>query len=121
MGGASGSAATSPSPTVVRPAAINCPGANDVFAPDGGAMGCFNPTGEHLFVCDTAADGHHPEVDYSINGGTWTGAAYDLGAGNCEDVNLDIAESGSISYLACTVEGTTALSCSGYITRSANG
>jgi hypothetical protein len=25
-------------------------------------MACFDPTGEHLYFCDTAADGHHPGV-----------------------------------------------------------
>ena len=42
---------TSPAETAdVSIAAVDC--GNRMYSPDGGAMVCFNPTGEHMFVCD---------------------------------------------------------------------
>jgi hypothetical protein len=93
-----------------------------VFSPDGGAMACFNPTGEHLFVCDTDDDGHHPGAWYLLEAGiNWHNVQYNLGAGNCHDVNLDMAESAYIQYQACNYEGSTELSCSPYAIASAQG
>jgi hypothetical protein len=46
---------------------------------------------------------------------------YNLGAGNCHDVNLDMAESAYIQYQACNYEGSTELSCSPYAIASAQG
>ena len=93
-----------------------------VFSPDGGAMACFNPTGEHLFVCDTDDDGHHPGAWYVIgNGIDWHNPQYNLGAGNCHDINLDLPETSTITYQACNYEGTRQLSCSSYALVSAKG
>ena len=93
-----------------------------VFSPDGGAMACFNPTGEHLLVCDTDDDGHHPGAWYVIgNGIDWHNPQYNLGAGNCHDINLDLAETDTITYQACNYEGTRELSCSSYALVSAKG
>jgi hypothetical protein len=93
-----------------------------VFSPDGGAMACFNPTGEHLKVCDTDDDGHHPGAWYLLDGGiSWHNVQYSLGAGNCHDVDLDMPESALIEYKACNYEGTRELSCSGYALASAEG
>ncbi|MBD0707052.1 MULTISPECIES: hypothetical protein [unclassified Streptomyces] len=86
-----------------------------------GAMSCFQPYGEHLYTCDTAADGHHPGSWYRINGGSWHNVQYDLGKGNCADLNLSIGESGYIDIQACNYEGATALNCSGVLRVSANG
>jgi hypothetical protein len=92
-----------------------------VYTPDGGAMACFEPYGEHLFVCDTSSDGHHPGVDYWINDGEGHFADYDLGAGYCHDINLSIAESGHIDFYAVNVEGSTWLSWSDILEVSADG
>ncbi|MDI5968117.1 hypothetical protein POF50_001930 [Streptomyces sp. SL13] len=114
-------ACSAPSEAAV-PRAIACASEyHPVQSPDGGALACFNPTGEHLYVCDNAADGHHPGVNYFITGGSWKNAQYDLGNGACHDLNLDIAESDDITYQACNYEGSTALSCSVYETVSARG
>ncbi|MER8230877.1 hypothetical protein ACIRQY_00475 [Streptomyces sp. NPDC101490] len=86
-----------------------------------GAMSCFQPYGEHLYTCDTAADGHHPGTAYRINGGTWRVVEYDLGNGNCADLNLSIGESGYIDIQACNFEGNTVLNCSSVRRVSANG
>jgi hypothetical protein len=88
---------------------------------DRGAEACFNPTGEHLQVCDTASDGHHPGVTYSINGGAAHNAQFNLGNGHCHDINLDIAETGNITFLAINYEGSTVQSVSPVITVSARG
>lgn len=104
----------------VETAAGSC--GHAVFSPDGGAMACFNPTGEHLFVCDTDNDGHHPGAWYVIGAGIdWHNPQYNLGAGNCHDINLDMPESYTITYKACNYEGTRELSCSDYTLASANG
>jgi len=106
--------------TVEVTAAGSC--GHAVFSPDGGAMACFNPTGEHLFVCDTDDDGHHPGAWYVIgNGIGWHNPQYNLGAGNCHDINLDLAETDTITYQACNYEGTRELSCSSYALVSAKG
>ena len=105
-------------PSVVTAADTNCYGG---YTYDGGALACFVPYGEHLWVCDAAADGHHPGVWYRINSGSWVNAQYDLGAGNCHDINLSIAESGYITFYAVNYEGPTALSYSDTFLVSASG
>lgn len=80
------------------------------FSWDGGAFACFVPYGEHLWLCDTAADGHHPAVRYRINGGSWTIKHADLSNGNCIDYNLDIAETGYIEFEPRNYEGSTIIS-----------
>lgn len=107
-----------PAVTPAAPADGNCYGG---FTADDGALACFVPYGEHLWVCDTAPDGHHPGVWYSINGGTWVNKQYDLRNGNCHDINLDIAESGYITFYAVNYEGPTALSYSEIFTVDAQG
>ncbi|TDC95548.1 hypothetical protein E1161_04800 [Saccharopolyspora aridisoli] len=83
-----------------------------VYSGDSGAMVCFNPTGEHLYICDNASDGHHPVARYyrSDSSGLKTKHA-DVGYGTCLDHNLSIPESGWINYQACNYEGSTQLSC----------
>ncbi|OZV76640.1 hypothetical protein CA850_26575 [Micromonospora echinospora] len=80
------------------------------YSRDGGALACFVPYGEHLWVCDTRADGHHPGVAYRVNGGSWVYRDYDLGNGNCRDIDLDIAESGYIELVPRNYEGSTMVS-----------
>ena len=119
--GASAATSTAGSADVAAVTAAGSCG-HAVFSPDGGAMACFNPTGEHLFVCDTDDDGHHPGAWYLLNGGVeWHNVQYSLGAGQCHDLNLDMAESAYIEYQACNYEGTTQLSCSSYALASAEG
>ncbi|CAM04652.1 hypothetical protein A8924_5797 [Saccharopolyspora erythraea NRRL 2338] len=94
-----------------------------VYSGDGGAMVCFNPTGEHLYICDNASDGHHPVARYyrSDSSGLKTKHA-DVGFGTCLDHNLSIPDSGWINYQACNYEGSTQLSCGSFSGRiSANG
>jgi hypothetical protein len=86
-----------------------------------GATSCFQPYGEHLYTCDTAADGHHPGTWYRINGGSWHNVQYSLGNGYCADLNLSIGESGYIDVQACNYEGSTELNCSSIRRVSANG
>ncbi|MFI5891609.1 hypothetical protein ACIA5D_16010 [Actinoplanes sp. NPDC051513] len=114
------SAAAGTATLTVEAAAGSC--GHAVFSPDGGAMACFNPTGEHLFVCDTDADGHHPGAWYLLTAGiNWHNVQYDLGAGDCHDLNLDMAESAYIQYQACNYEGSAELSCSSYALAPAKG
>jgi hypothetical protein len=116
------SVASAATPTTV--AAVTAAGScgHAVFSPDGGAMACFNPTGEHLFVCDTDADGHHPGAWYLLTAGVnWHNVQYNLGAGDCHDLNLDMAESAYIQYQACNYEGSNELSCSSYALAPAQG
>ncbi|WP_157437538.1 hypothetical protein [Actinoplanes subtropicus] len=107
-------------PAAAASAAGTC--GHSVHSPDGGATVCFNPTGEHLLVCDTNDDGHHPGAWYVIgNGINWHNPQYNLGAGNCHDINLDLAETDTITYQACNYEGTKELSCSSYAVVGAAG
>ncbi|MET8910369.1 hypothetical protein [Micromonospora sp. NPDC004551] len=88
---------------------------------DGGAFACFAPYGEHLWVCDTG-NNHHPVVNYAINGGSWSGNKhYYPGYGNCVDIDLDIAESGYITFTVANYEGSTFVSGSRVFEVSANG
>jgi hypothetical protein len=88
-----------------------------------GAKVGWNPTGEHLGICDTAADGHHPVAFYYLS--TRPGYEYradaSVGNGGCADLNFDLPESATIRYAACNAEGETLLNCSGFITESARG
>lgn len=81
---------------------------------DGGATICFDPAGEHLYVCDTAADGHHPAVWYQgsddYNLGQHGTADYYGGYGSCGDLNLSMPEDTSIRFYAINREGSTNLS-----------
>ncbi|HET6504155.1 MAG TPA: hypothetical protein VFG87_25680 [Amycolatopsis sp.] len=107
--------------TTVNAQATDCAGP---ISPDGGAMACWNPTGEHLFNCDLLADGHHPVAYYvrSTSPDTLRRISDAPEAGNCVDHNLaDIPESGWIDVQACNYEGTTELSCSPFVRLSANG
>jgi hypothetical protein len=93
-------------------------------SPDGGAAACFDPHGEHLLNCDLKSDGHHPVAHYyrSTSPNTLRTISDAPTAGNCVDHNLaDIPESGWIDVQSCNYEGSTALSCSGYVRVSANG
>lgn len=92
---------------------------------DGGAFACWNPTGEHLYNCDGASDGHHPELFYyrSTSPDTRRHLSDSPGYGYCVDHNLaDIPESGWIRVKACNYEKDTQLSCdSAYRYAYANG
>ncbi|MGW5051821.1 hypothetical protein [Actinokineospora sp. NPDC004072] len=85
---------------------------NAVKSYDGGALACFNPTGEHLYLCDTAADGSHPEVRYQGNhdGSTWGLARNYAGAGQCVDINLTMAEDTFIRYTPQNWDGNRRMS-----------
>ncbi|MFI6231888.1 hypothetical protein ACIBCR_31790 [Micromonospora echinospora] len=116
---ATGPAATAPAataPAATAPAATGpattgvAPDCHGGYSRDGGALACFVPHGEHLWVCDTRADGHHPGVAYRVNGGSWVYRDYDLGSGNCRDIDLDIAESGYIDLVPRNYEGSTVVS-----------
>lgn len=88
-----------------------------------GAKVGWNPTGEHLGICDTKADGHHPVAFYYLS--TSPGYEYradaNVGNGGCADLNFDLPESATIEYAACNAEGDTLLNCSGFVTESARG
>jgi hypothetical protein len=94
---------------------------NAVVSPDGGATACFEPTGEHLGICDSAADGHHPGIWYIIDSGSVRENDYSIGHYYCIDINLDLPETSTVTYRACNYEGSTAISCSNYVTVSAKG
>ena len=91
------------------------------YSPDGGALVCFVPYGEHLWICDTAADGRRPGATYRINGGAWTTRHYDLRHGNCHDLDLDIAESGYIEFIPRNYAGSTLVSSGSTYRVSAQG
>ncbi|UVS80288.1 hypothetical protein [Actinokineospora sp. UTMC 2448] len=72
---------------------------NAVKSYDGGALVCFNPTGEHMFVCDTDGDGAHPEALYRGNhDSSWGRKKHYGGVGTCLDVNFTMAEDTFIQY-----------------------
>jgi hypothetical protein len=81
---------------------------------DLGAMVCFNPTGEHMYVCDVEADGHHPAARYQ--GSNDPGFSYKhhsgpgSGVGTCLDVDFDMPEDTFIRYAAYNYEGDTLVS-----------
>lgn len=100
------------------PARAATPPANcyhPVTSPDGGARVCFTPDGDHLYVCDAEADGHHPVARFyrSDSSGLKVEHSY-LSSPECTDVNLDIPEEGWIDYQACNYEGSTQLSCGSF-------
>ncbi|WP_053720690.1 hypothetical protein [Saccharothrix sp. NRRL B-16348] len=88
--------------------------ADETRSYDLGAMVCFNPTGEHLYVCDVEADGHHPAARYQGSHDTeWaykhhTGPG--SGVGTCLDVDFDMPENTSIRYAALNFEGARQVS-----------
>ncbi|WP_432189728.1 hypothetical protein [Streptomyces sp. Tue6028] len=93
--------------------ALDLPG---IKSPDGGAQACFQAYGEHLYLCDTKADGHHPAVIYDLDGTTsdtrvdGTGLSYGL----CRDIDEDLPENHTIYFKVLNVEGSTTLSYSGW-------
>ncbi|SFB27900.1 hypothetical protein SAMN05216266_107203 [Amycolatopsis marina] len=93
-----------------------------VVSPDRGALVCFNPYGEHLYICDNAPDGHHPAARYyrSDKSGLKVKHAA-VKSGNCYDHNLSIPESGWVNYQACNYEKDTRLSCSSFSGRISAG
>jgi hypothetical protein len=108
-------------PASAASAAGLCGAGSTVVSPDGGSAVCFNPTGEHLWVCDNASDGHHPGAWYRVNSDANHQVDYDLGFGNCHDVNLDTVESATVHYQACNYEGSVELNCSAWVSYSAEG
>jgi hypothetical protein len=128
LGVAAGTATAAPAPgaaTVVRVAATTVSPAVTYahWVSTTGAKVGWNPTGEHLGICDTKADGHHPVAFYylSTDPGYEFRADANVGNGGCADLNFDLPESASIEYAACNAEGDTLLNCSGFVTESANG
>jgi len=105
----------------VAAADAHCSASLTTVSRDGGAMVCFNPTGEHLYVCDLKADGHHPGVEYSIDEAPTKQADYDLTANYCHDLNLSMSEHSHVTYWAINYEGAAELSISEPITASAAG
>lgn len=110
----------------VAPAAtVSCVGSGygyPALSSDGGSEVCFNPTGEHLKICDGRDDGHHPGAWYSISGAIPKNVSYDVGYGNCHDLNLSIPETGYISYQACNYEKSAQVGeCSEWVTVNAGG
>jgi hypothetical protein len=84
---------------------------NRSVSSDGGACVWFDPVGEHIYVCDTREDGHHPEADYAAEEGDYAeDVAYYGGFGGCRDVDLSLGEGTWIEYRARNVEGTNTLS-----------
>lgn len=106
---ASGSA--SPARAATAPAGCYHP----VTSPDGGAKVCFVPDGDHLFVCDTKADGHHPVARFTRSDSSGLKEEHStLASPECTDVSLNIPEEGWVNYQACNYEGTTQLSCGNF-------
>lgn len=89
-----------------------------------GAEACFNPYGETLTVCDTAADGHHAGVYYYRSTSPNTLRRIDdadLGGGNCRTHQLaDIPESGWLEFYSYRAEGSTILNYGPFIHAPAN-
>lgn len=95
----------------------DCTNHHEVISPDRGATACFKEDGEHLGICDTKADGHHPVVFYSIPSmppGSFRRDWHGMN-GTCLDINLDLPEGTEISYFACNYEGDLQLDCSTYL------
>lgn len=88
-----------------------------------GADLAFIPTGEHLYLSDTAADGHHVEGYYLASNGNGVTYHFDNYGGNGSSYyrDLSIPESGWIRISVCTMEGSNYVACSGYKQFSANG
>jgi hypothetical protein len=100
--------------------------ANETRSYDLGAMVCFNPTGELLYVCDIEADGHHPVGRYQgSHDSGWTDLHHSgsgSGVGTCLRKDFDMPEDTFIRYAALNYEGKVQVSggpTTGWI--SANG
>jgi hypothetical protein len=89
-------------------------------------LGCaasapFRSYGEHLKICDNAADGRSAVVQWYVNGRFHT-ALNSSGHGTCRDINLDLAEGTTIKYWACLQDrsaGGSIADCSGLRTDKA--
>jgi hypothetical protein len=94
-----------------------------------GAEAVFYPTGEYLYLYDTAPDGHPVIVYFALShgataGGSSVGDGYMTdhnGFGTQQSINFSIPESGWIKVRVCTTKGNYDLSCSATHTFSAAG
>jgi hypothetical protein len=92
----------------------DCPTVNRLWGPADRSMVCFNPVGEHLFVCDMKADGRHASSYYR---GTYDSPGYHgpvknhNQAGSCTDANFDMPEHTTISYSACWGDANDVRDC----------
>lgn len=92
------------------------------YTTDAGASACFVPHGEHLWYCDNKADGHHPGVEWAVNhASTFEHRDSRIGDGNCQVIDLSIAESGTITFYALNYEDEAQVSVSNRFTVSADG
>ena len=76
---------------------------------DGAATACFQPDGEHFYLCDIKADGHHPEADFIVSGWNYP-FTNTHGYGTCLDANFDMNESIYVAFRSYNYEGNTLLS-----------
>jgi hypothetical protein len=89
-----------------------------ITTPDGGAAACFQTSGDHIYVYDTKADGHHAVAVWRTSYGR-TGTCTNMNSnGNTYDTekncNYDLNEGETIEFRADTREGNTLISASGY-------
>lgn len=83
---------------------INCSSGRSVSS-DGGAMACWSKANNTLWVCDTAADGHHPGVWYSLDRGAGINRQFNLGSGSCSGIG--VANGHLLRFWAANYEGST--------------
>ncbi|WP_328448441.1 hypothetical protein OG780_14995 [Streptomyces sp. NBC_00386] len=105
-------------PTNASAATTTCDslGLPGIKSPDGGAQVCFQAYGEHILLCDSKADGHHPAVIYDLDFTTSDTRVDDatLSYGICRDIDEDLPENHQIYFKALNVEGSTTVSYSGW-------
>ncbi|MFB4317280.1 hypothetical protein [Actinomadura sp. 21ATH] len=77
----------------------------------GGVSVCWEPDGEHIYVCDLYPDGHHVYAVFGQAGRPDVWIRNYAGYDSCEHRNLDLPEGTRISMQGCVAEGTKTLSC----------
>ena len=105
------------SPASAAPVAAAAPSAcngsqSSVYSDDGGSLVCWFPTGELLKVCDTRSDGLSPGAKYKVNSGSYKTKLFHSGYPTCNTINLDLAESSTITYCAVNYKDSTQRSIS---------
>ncbi|OLF12827.1 hypothetical protein BLA60_06035 [Actinophytocola xinjiangensis] len=92
-------------PTSVVGYPPNCPDNSKRWDLEYRSLVCFNPTGEHMFVCDTKADGARASAWYRGSDDEYfTRIDNTHGVYTCLDVNFDMPEDTYIEYQSCAYD-----------------
>lgn len=83
----------------------------DTTVPGTDVYVCWQPYGEHIYVCDNRWDGHHVFADFTQAGRPTFRIQNYAGQASCEHRNLDLPEGTRVAIRGCVAEGTRTLSC----------